>query len=289
MTRCHLACRPLILPALLSGVRSSSAARRPARSSGPGISQRSSGSGWLIAGPWWSRYVPIRRGWRHAWKSSAACSSPAIRVPSRSPAPPLSVTAWLPLRPTSPAAPCSRARAAAFPPPPSGADWNHAGAGLWPHPEDPDVNLNEVAGPAWIDDTGRRARERLRAGASEAVIGHCDWLAANLRWNGDKLLVVHDWDSVTADSEAVLVGFAAALYSTVSVKQLATVEETQRFLVAYRDAHGRELSADELELSWAAGVWTRAYDARYQHAVGQPVRSLTENAARERLHRAGIG
>ncbi len=117
----------------------------------------------------------------------------------------------------------------------------------------PDVNLNEVAGPAWIDDTGRRARDRLRAGASEAVIGHCDWLAANLRWNADKLLVVHDWDSVTADSEAVLAGFAAALYSTVSVKELATVEETQRFLVAYCDAHGRELSADELERSWAAG------------------------------------
>ena len=50
MTRCHLACRPLILPALLSGARSSSAAHRPARSSGPGISQRSSGSGWLMAG-----------------------------------------------------------------------------------------------------------------------------------------------------------------------------------------------------------------------------------------------
>jgi hypothetical protein len=174
-------------------------------------------------------------------------------------------------------------------PPPSWADWNHAGAGLWPHPEDPEVNLNEVAGPAWIDDTGRLARDRLRAGAYEAVIGHCDWLASNLRWHGDKLLVVHDWDSVTADSEAVLAGFAAALYSTVSVKQLATVEETQRFLVAYRDARGRELSADELERSWAAGVWTRAYDARYQHAVGQSVLSLTESAARERLHRAGIG
>ena len=146
------------------------------------------------------------------------------------------MTAWLPLRPTSPAAPFSSAgrsawafagafarlvtlapRPAEVPtldPPPSWADWNHAGAGLWPHPEDADVNLNEVAGPAWIDDTGRRARDRLRAGASEAVIGHCDWLAANLRWNGDKLLVVHDWDSVTADSEAVLAGFAAALYSS---------------------------------------------------------------------------
>ena len=177
----------------------------------------------------------------------------------------------------------------ALDPPPSWAAWDHAEAGLWPRSEDLDVNLNEVAGPAWIDETGRRARDRLRAGAAEAVIGHCDWLAANLRWNGDTLLVVHDWDSVTAGSEAVLAGFAAALYSTVSVKQLATVEETQRFLVAYRDAHGRELSADEFERSWAAGVWTRAYDARYQHAVGQPVLSLTESAARERLHRAGIG
>ncbi|WP_369372335.1 phosphotransferase [Promicromonospora sp. Populi] len=175
-------------------------------------------------------------------------------------------------------------------PPPSWAAWNHTGDGLWPRSEEnPDLNLNRVAGPAWIDEAGRRARDRLRAGESEAVIGHCDWLAGNLRWNGDTLLVVHDWDSMTADSEAVLVGFAAALYSTVNVDDLATVEETDRFLDAYRHAHGRELSADELERSWAAGVWTRAYDARYQHAVGQPITSLCESEAHERLCRAGTG
>jgi hypothetical protein len=174
-------------------------------------------------------------------------------------------------------------------PPPSWADWDHGGAGLWPHPDDPDVDLNEVSGPAWIDEAGRCARDRLRAGESETVIGHCDWLAANLRWDRDKLLVVHDWDSIAADSEAVLVGLAAALYSAVSVNELATVEETQQFLDAYCGAHGRRLSDGELERSWAAGVWTRAFDARYQHAVGQPVRSLTETAARERLRRAGIG
>ena len=96
----------------------------------------------------------------------------------------------------------------ALDPAPSWAAWNHAENGLWPRPEDPDVNLNEVAGPQWIDDAGRQARDRLRAGGSEAVIGHCDWLASNLRWSGDALLVVHDWDSVTADSEPVLAGFA---------------------------------------------------------------------------------
>lgn len=46
-------------------------------------------------------------------------------------------------------------------PAPSWAAWNHAGDGLWPCPEGPDVNVNEVAGAEWIDDAGRRARDRL--------------------------------------------------------------------------------------------------------------------------------
>jgi hypothetical protein len=174
-------------------------------------------------------------------------------------------------------------------PAPSWAAWNHAENGLWPYSEDSDVNLNKVVGPKWIDDAGRHARDRLRAGGSEAVIGHCDWLASNLRWSGDALLVVHDWDSMTADSEAVLVGFAAALYSTVSVDELATTEDTERFIAAYCHARAREFTSDELERSWAAGVWTRAYDAKYQHAVGTRITSLSENEAHERLRRTGTG
>ncbi len=174
-------------------------------------------------------------------------------------------------------------------PGPSWAAWNHAGNGLWPRPDESDLDLNKVAGPSWIDDAGRHARDRLRASESEAVIGHCDWLAGNLRWSGDALLVVHDWDSMIVDGEAVLVGFAAALYSTVSADQLATVEDTERFLVAYCEARGRPFSADELERSWAAGVWTRAYDAKYQHAISQRVFSLSEAEADERLSRAGTG
>ena len=172
-------------------------------------------------------------------------------------------------------------------PAPSWAAWNHAGAGLWPRPEDGDVDLNSVTGPDWIDWAGQCARDRLRTGASEAVIGHSDWLADNLRWRDDKLLVVHDWDSMAADSEDVLVGFAAALYSTVNPTKLATVGETERFLDGYCDARGQALSPDELQRSWAAGVWTRAFDAKCQHVAGQPGSSLTENEARERLRRAG--
>ncbi|MBE1579335.1 phosphotransferase [Amycolatopsis roodepoortensis] len=173
----------------------------------------------------------------------------------------------------------------ALDPAPSWANWDHGGDGLWPGPED----LDGVPGEVWIDDAGRRARDLLRDGGSDAVIGHCDWLAGNLRWSGDTLLVVHDWDSVIVADEAVLVGFAAALYSTVSADELATVEDTQRFLDAYSRARGREFDAGELRRSWAAGVWTRAYDAKFQHAAGRPVTSLSEDEARERLRRAAEG
>ena len=173
-------------------------------------------------------------------------------------------------------------------PAPSWASWNHGEAGLWPRPEGAEFDLNEVDGPEWIDRAADRARDRLRAGEWDAVIGHCDWLADNVRWNGDELLVVHDWDSAIADSEAVLVGFAAALYSTVSPDELATVEETDRFFNAYFHARARAFGADELQRSWAAGVWTRAYDAKYQHVAGHPIVSLTETEARVRLRRAGF-
>jgi hypothetical protein len=173
-------------------------------------------------------------------------------------------------------------------PAPSWAAWNHSEAGLWPRPEGAEVDLNAVDGPEWIDRTASQARDLLRAGGCEAVIGHCDWLADNLRWSGDDLLVVHDWDSVVADSEAVLVGFAAALFSTVSPAELATVQETDRFVHAYCDARARAFSPAELQRSWAAGVWTRAYDAKFQHVTGHPITSLYQAEARARLRRAGI-
>ncbi|MCR6482829.1 phosphotransferase [Amycolatopsis sp. OK19-0408] len=171
-------------------------------------------------------------------------------------------------------------------PAPSWADWDQGEDRLWPTPEERALDLDAVPGAEWIDEAGRRARDRLRAGGSDPVIGHCDWLAGNLRWSSDDLLVVHDWDSVITESEAVLVGFAAALYSTVDPDRSATVEDTERFLAAYGRARGRPLDTDERERSWAAGVWTRAYDAKFQHAAGHPVLSLSEVDARERLRRA---
>jgi hypothetical protein len=168
-------------------------------------------------------------------------------------------------------------------PAPAWAAWNHDQGGLWPWPDDQDVDLNEADGPGWIDAAGQAARQRLLDGHDRAVIGHGDWLPDNLRWRGSRLLVAHDWDSLIADSEAVIAGLAAAIYPG-----LATVAETRAFLSAYAAARKRPFSPGELQRCWAAGVWTRAFDAKNQHAAGQPVISLTQGEAHERLRWAGL-
>ena len=170
-------------------------------------------------------------------------------------------------------------------PAPPWAAWNHGQGGLWPWPEDLDVDLNQVDGPGWIDAAGQAARQKLQEDQGQAVIGHGDWITDNLRWHGNRLLVAYDWDSLIADSEAIIAGLAAAIYLYPAP---ATVTETREFLDAYATARGRPFSPGELQRCWAAGVWTRAYDAKNEHAAGQPVTCLTQDEAHDRLRRAGM-
>jgi hypothetical protein len=174
---------------------------------------------------------------------------------------------------------------ASLAPTPAWAAWNYGQGGLRPRPEDLDVDLSEVDGPGWLDAAGQAARQKLREGQDHAVIGHGDWIPDNLRWHGNRLLVAYDWDSLIADSEAVIAGLSAAIYLYPA---LATVPETVEFLDAYGAARGRPFSSSELQRCWAAGVWTRTFDAKQQHAAGHPIVSLTQYEAHERLRRAGM-
>ena len=172
----------------------------------------------------------------------------------------------------------------ALEPVPSWTAWNHDQGGLWPRSEELDVDLNQVGGADWIDAAGRAARQTLEEGHDPAVIGHGDWITDNLRWDGRRLLVAYDWDSLIADSEAAIAGFAAAIYL---VPALPTVTETGEFLDAYAAARGWPFSPGELQRCWAAGVWTRAFEAKVQQAAGQPITFLTQDEARHRLRQAG--
>ena len=132
-----------------------------------------------------------------------------------------------------------------------------------PVPDDRDAELNAHPGPLWLDDLGQRVRARLANTTAPDVIGHVDWEAHNLRWIGEQLHAVHDWDSIAARPEATVVGLAAAVH-TASGEPLteATDEQVEGFLTAYGQARGHALTSDERELAWAAGLWVRAFNAK---------------------------
>lgn len=158
---------------------------------------------------------------------------------------------------------------------------------MWPWPDDLDVDLNTVDGPAWIDRAARAARDRLQSGGQHVTVGHGDWYTANLRWEERRLLAVFDWDSVVATPEPVIVGMAAAVYPTTEAGTEASIDETERFLDAYSSARSRAFSGGEFEEAWAAGLWNRCFDAKKQFATARRVRSLSESESLERQRRAG--
>jgi hypothetical protein len=166
-------------------------------------------------------------------------------------------------------------------PSPPWVAWDHDGPGPWP--DDGPGDLNLVAGPGWLDDAAARCRARLARYRAPRVIGHADWHADNVLWSGGELLVVHDWDSVVSQPEAVIAGIAAAVFpASAAAWQPATVRESGQFLTAYVRAGARAWTADDTEAFWAASAWTLAVDAK-DAVAGGSVPDLTEAEISERL------
>lgn len=175
-------------------------------------------------------------------------------------------------------------------PSPPWVAWDHAGEGPWPLPDDLPLDMNGHSGPDWLDDLARRVRERMRRHELPHVVGHGDWELQNLRWVGREPLVVHDWDSVVSMPEAALAGAASSIYLATPQRPLAaTLAESAAFIVAYGRARGG-WTQDEVEVAWAAGLWTLAFDAKKAVIRGnQPERlRLLESELELRSRLAGI-
>jgi Ser/Thr protein kinase RdoA (MazF antagonist) len=165
-------------------------------------------------------------------------------------------------------------------PKPSWDRWDHDEPGVWPVVEDIGP-LNSAAGPEWLERAGRDARKRIASWQGPKVVGHGDWHRNNFRWRDGELFVAHDWDSAICDTEAAIVGFAAAFVAP-------SIAESAAFLSAYQEVTGRRFGRDELEATWAAGLWNRAFRARRQVVTGVPIRSLSEREAIRLSALAGV-
>jgi len=129
---------------------------------------------------------------------------------------------------------------------------------------------------------------RLAECRQPPVVGHADWEESNLRWVDRRLHVVHDWDSVVSRPEAALAGIAAAVYPACGGPGTATLEESEAFLEAYEQVRGQPWSVDEWQVGWAAGLWTRAYNAKKATLEGDggPLLERLASEAPERLRLA---
>lgn len=168
--------------------------------------------------------------------------------------------------------------------------WDHDGAELWPDRDDEGRNLNRVDGPAWVDRAAADVRRLLLDYRAPACVGHGDWESQNIRWRGGEATAVHDWDSVIAQPEAAIVGFASAVWTKQSKPEdVATVEQSAAFIDAYERAVGVRWTPPDRQAAWAAGLWVRLFDARMEAASGDG-RSLDRLSGEiaQRLERAGL-
>jgi hypothetical protein len=154
-------------------------------------------------------------------------------------------------------------------PSPPWTGWDHPGARLWPDHDDQGRDLNESLGPGWVDRGAGRVRQRLSACHEPLRIGHGDWESQNIRWAGERVLAVHDWDSVIAQPEVAIAGLAAAVWPAAGEPgQAATVEQSADFITCYQAAAGAHWTGPQIRQAWAAGLWVRLFNAKKDAASG---------------------
>jgi hypothetical protein len=144
---------------------------------------------------------------------------------------------------------------------------------LWPIRHDGRFDFAATsAGAEWIDRIATAAAAlRDREPAGEEVVGHTDWRAEHLRFDGGRLTAVHDWDSLAVLPEAALVGSVAhafpANWAVADARPTPTRDEALGFIADYEAARdGGPFTAGERRTARAALVWTMAYTARCEHS-----------------------
>lgn len=123
--------------------------------------------------------------------------------------------------------------------------------------------------PEFVYDAADRVRARLASVGLPGVLGHADWEGQNLRWAQDRVVVVHDWDSLCWAPEAALVGAAAAVFPAQLQPETSSIAASATFLEHYQTARGREFTAEEIEVSWVAGLLPSLFNARAEALTGR--------------------
>jgi hypothetical protein len=147
---------------------------------------------------------------------------------------------------------------------------------LWPTPHSRLFDFEATrAGADDIDELAAAARSWWTS-AGHIVLGHCDWRAEHVRFEGATTVVAFDWDSLGKEPEPALVGLTAHAFcsdwSRSDHVQAPTLDEARAFVSAYEAARERPFDPDERRLCGTAFAYSVVYAARCAHALGHDER-----------------
>jgi len=142
---------------------------------------------------------------------------------------------------------------------------------LWPAPHSPLFDFEATnAGAEAIDEEARAARRELDGRVPRLVVSHTDWSSQHLRFDGLRLVMVYDTDSLMTVDEAYSAGIAAATFPArwdPGHEPWPTVEETEAFLDEYAEIRGPMFTPDDRRAASAYARYTRAYKDRCVHSL----------------------
>jgi hypothetical protein len=152
--------------------------------------------------------------------------------------------------------------------------WCRYRGGPWPVPHDTIFDFSVTPeSHRWLDDLAARATAVLLddRGTDPIVVGHADWYPGNLRFAGERIVAVYDWDLV-ADTAPFVAGITAAacVADAPSGPQAPGPATMAAFLTDVEDAAGRSFDAAQQRVAAAAATWTLAYNARCDLALQDP-------------------
>jgi len=121
-------------------------------------------------------------------------------------------------------------------------------------------------------DAVASAAQRRFAPVGRLVLGHGDWRAEHVLFQGRRATWAFDWDSLHREREPALIGCTAHAFCANHAQnvhaQAPTLDEARGFVADYEAARGEAFTAAERVLVGACFAYSVAYTARCAHAEG---------------------
>ena len=150
-----------------------------------------------------------------------------------------------------------------------------AGEQLYPTPHSPIFDFAKTAaGAEWIDAIAAPAKVAMEADDRRAV-SHGDWSARNVRFMGDEIVAVYDFESLELTAESTALGVAAATWRSLGEGDDPIApgrDEIERYLDLYDEARSQPLTPKQRRAARGMAVYSLAYTARCEHALRPGIR-----------------